>query len=148
MWTRQPALELYKRFEDRFELILWDADAGVAHADPRLVAIVPTRHLDLSPGASGLDGVGEKVEKNLLHFETIAERDDARCLVRSPQLETFGPRLGCDHGDDRLHEGRKRDRPTIVRDLSDFDSTEVENVIDDIQEMRLAALNAFQVLHL
>jgi hypothetical protein len=65
------AIELHEEIEHAFELVGWDADAGVSHADDRILMIAGQCQLDATPWLRILARVVQEVAQYLSQARRI-----------------------------------------------------------------------------
>ena len=151
--ARHRGVRLLERAEDLVELVLRNADAGIADREVQLrVALAPLEHLDADDDLAGvgeLDRVADQVHEHLAEPVGIAHE----------KVGNFGFDVGGEL--QSLVLGRDRQPPERVcqvvanaegpmgeLELARLDLGEVEDVVDDVQQVVGGAANELELLAL
>src|SRR2546423_353493 len=136
-------IDLTKIFPDRLEILRANADARIAHIEPQIFFVPRNRHPD-SAVVSELDGVGQQVQQDLLHFRAV--RMQRQVLRR--QLDAEGELLLLDERFDLLrdlrHDVAESDIVEMERHAAGFDLRQIKNVVDEGEQVLRCTLDPIE----
>ncbi len=132
-------VRLAERLEQRAQVLIGQADAGVLHADAQLgtVAALVFDHRADHHGAfvGELDGVADQVGQHLLEPQRIAHQRQRRVAIdKADQLQLLGVRGRAEDGQGVLDQVAQVEGHALQHQLAGFDLREVENLVDDAQQ--------------
>ena len=143
---RRRRIDLVEAVEEIGQVILGDADAGVAHGEQGLPGVVFAHgHDNRAAGGGELEGVREQVEDDgfqLLGVEDVGERRGLRDKVKG-EVARSGQRL--ERGQALAEEGYEVVVVGLERERAGVKFGEVEELVDQAEEPVAVAAGAFEV---
>ena len=126
---------------------LGNADAGVVHTELEAVATLLAVDRNRAARRRELHGVVEEVEEDLFDLGVISSHERVR-ERRLLEAKIFCNSLRLDHRYHGVHYGLQRHGADLDGQPARFDPTEVQDVVDDAEQVLLAAADALEVLSL
>ncbi len=139
-------IRLLKRLKQCRNLLFADADAEIADAEFNIILSSQRRENDRSAAVTELDRIRHQIEQNLLHPHTVGD-DVVQFLVDlngQRHFFRFDLRLH-----DLLHPFKQipdADRCEAEVEFPRFDFGKIENVVNEVQQMRTARFDRCVVL--
>ncbi len=149
--ARHGVVRLTEGLEQRAQVLIGQADAGVLHADAQLgaIGIVVLDHGADGDGAfvGELDRVTDQIGQHLFEAQRIAQQRQRRVAIdQADQLQMLGV---CSRGEDGqcvLDQITEVERDAVEHQLAGLDLGEVENLVDDSEQAVGGLLDGAQII--
>src|SRR5580704_5576629 len=144
--ARQMVFHLLKRFEHLLQMVAWNADPGILDRDHQIsLAVAPATDDDAAARLGKFDGVGEKIEQDLLELDLIDPDQSVQSIVAAIDFDQllFGNRT--ESVNDRVDQLGDRYGFFLEVDLAGLNPGQVENAIDQAEQMDRGLVNVLRV---
>src|SRR5580692_6120324 len=144
--ARQMVFHLLKRLEYLLQMVAWNADPGILDRDHQIsLAVAPATDDDAAARLGKFDGVGEKIEQDLLELDLIDPDQSVQSIVAAIDFDQllFGNRT--ESVNDRVDQLGDRYGFFLEVDLAGLNPGQVENAIDQAEQIDRGLVNVLRV---